>query len=486
MRADLIAALKGGADLAECRLDFLSAPPGGDDLRRIVADHPDRVIVTYRPAREGGRWYGPESQRLKALSDAMALGCLAADVEADVPSRDWPTGQVILSHHDFTGPMSDLPDWIERLAASDAAVSKVAFLADGCEDCFRAFDVIRAQTKPVIALAMGPHGTASRILAGKFGAFGTFAALDAGSESAPGQLTLSDMKDLYRWDRIGPKTALYGVIGCPIAHSMSPAVHNAAFGHLGLDACYVPLLVEPGWDNFKRFMDALLARPWLDWRGLSVTIPHKENALRYVGQARCDELGGRIGAVNTITLSPDGSLRGDNTDYSAAVGALCQAMRIAPADLASREVAILGAGGAARSIVAALRHYGAKVAIYNRTVDRGRQLAQEFGCDAGPLGDVVDAAIVVNCTPLGMHPRVDACPVRKLGPSVKVVFDTIYNPLQTRLLELARAAGCVCVSGLEMFVLQAAAQLEIWTAQQAPVDFMRQTVLRKLAEGNAK
>jgi len=265
---------------------------------------------------------------------------------------------------------------------------------------------------------------------------------------------------------------------------MSPAIHNAAFAAAAVDAVYVPLLIQPGANNFNRFMDAVLIRPWLDWRGLSVTIPHKENALAYVGRDNCDELAGRIGAVNTITIAPDGSLRGDNTDYAAAIDSLCSAMEIAREQLADRTVAVLGAGGAARAITAALSHYRARVTIYNRTVARGRRLADEFSCAAAGRDELasLDAEIIINCTPLGMHPGVDACPLDAIPPGTRVVFDTIYNPMQTRLLELARDAGCVRVAGVDMFVNQAVAQYQLWTDTPAPREVMRDVIVRELAQ----
>ncbi len=483
MLADLAAAAKAGAQAVEFRLDYLADPPDEADLKALLADAPVKTIATYRPVRQGGHYDGDEADRLAILRKAAELGADYVDIEDDVPPSAWPAGAVIASNHDFAGCPRDLDAIAARLEASPAAVNKkVAFAAAGPEDALRAFDVLRGSRKPAIALAMGVSGALSRILAAKFGAFGTFASISEGHESAPGQLTLAEMRDVYRWGEIGPATAVYGVVGCPVGHSMSPAIHNAAFAAAGVDAVYVPLRIEPGAENFRRFMDALLARPWMDWGGLSVTIPHKQNALGYVGPANCDELACRIGAVNTITFSPDGALRGDNTDYGAALDALCRAMGTRREDLSGRTVAVLGAGGAARAIVAALRHYRAKVTIYNRTVARGEALAEEFGCTAVGMDAAAGLAaeILINCTPIGMHPAAHASPIEAIPPSVKVVFDTIYNPIRTRLLARAESAGCLTVSGLEMFVNQAVAQFELWTARPAPADVMRKVVLERL------
>ncbi len=482
MRAAMAAAARAGADIIECRLDYLDQL-ARSDIRSLLADRPAPIIMTCRPVRQGGRCAAGEPDRLGTLFTAAKFGADYVDVEDDVPASQRPKGRIILSHHDFQQRPADVQALARRLAGDRPAVVKVVFASAGPEDAIAACGLLRQLECPSIALAMGEHGILSRVLARKFGAFGTFAALESGEESAPGQPTVAEMKGLYRWEAIGPATKVYGVIGCPIAHSMSPAIHNAAFAASGIDAVYVPLRIEPGAESFRRFLDAARAAPWLDLAGLSVTIPHKENALAAVGDARVDELSQRIGAINTIRLEPDGSLAGWNTDYAAAIDALCAAMGIERGGLVGRSVAVLGAGGAGRAIVAALAHYGARVTIYNRTISRGEKLAAEFG--AAALGRdalaELDAEIVINCTSIGMHPEADATALpADVLPRVKLVFDTVYNPIETRLLREARAAGCTCVSGLDMFLNQAAAQFEIWTARDAPRAEMRRVVLDRL------
>ena len=483
MRRDMLAAAKAGADTVELRLDFLQTPPSPEQLEQLLSDAPVDVIATCRPKRQGGLFEGEESQRLEILRNAAEAGATFIDIEDDVPTSTWPGGHIILSHHDFQGAPSDLEGILARLDSTEAAVSKVAFAAAGSDDALRALDLLRSAKKPTLALAMGEHGILSRILSRKFDAFGTFAALRAGAGSAPGQPTIGDLRELYRWDAVGGGTQVYGVIGCPVAHSMSPGIHNAAFSETGIDAVYIPLRVEPGFGNFSRFLDALVQRSWVDFRGLSVTIPHKENALKYVGPENCDELARRIGSINTITISPEGDLRGDNTDYAAAIDTLCNTMDIDRGELSERSLAVIGAGGGARAIVAALRHYGAAVTIYNRTVARGEKLAEEFSAGSAGLDELseMQAEIVINCTSVGMHPHIDATPLRDIPPSVKVVFDTVYNPVETRLLAEARAAGRLCISGLDMFVNQGVAQFEIWTGRSAPRRTMRKVVLNLLS-----
>ena len=485
MRAQLTTAVDAGADVVEVRVDFLSDEPADERLAGLIAESPVDVLVTYRPMRQGGRYDGNESQRVALLTRALAMGARWIDVELDTPAELQPGGETILSHHDFDGCPDDLDAIAATLDASPAEINKVAFAAAGPEDGLRALDLVRSCHKPTIALAMNEAGLLSRILGRKFGAFGTFAALSAETVATPGQPTIDQLKNLYRWDSLTEATTCYGVIGCPVGHSMSPAIHNAAFAAADLDAVYVPLLIQPGRENFNRFMDAVLARPWLDWRGLSVTIPHKENALAYVGADHCDELAVQIGAINTITIEADGTLRGDNTDYAAAMKALRGAMSIGRTELAGRSVAVLGAGGAARAIVAALAHDGADLTIYNRTLSRAEVIAADFGGVARPLEAAasLDAEIVINCTPIGMHPNCDATPLSTIPTSATVVFDTIYNPIETTLLAAAKRAGCHLVSGLEMFVNQAVAQFERWTGRAAPQNVMRRTVLSQLGVG---
>ncbi len=483
MLAERADALAAGADTIEIRLDFLRTPPSNNDLQRLLADCPVEIIVTYRPIRQGGRYDGDEAARLAALGKAIELGAAWVDIELDAPAEGRPAGSTILSHHNFERCPDDLDASVDELDGSDGHVNKIAFAAAGPEDGLRAMDAIRSCEKPTISLAMGEAGILSRVLARKLGAFGTFAALADDKIAAPGQPTLRQFKELYHWDQMDSQTACFGVIGCPVGHSMSPAIHNAAFAAAGINGVYLPLLIQPGADNFNRFMDALLARPWMDWRGLSVTIPHKENALAYVGGDNCDPLAVQIGAINTITINADGALAGDNTDYAAAIDALCDAMGIDREDLADRTVAVLGAGGASRAIVAALGHYGARTTIYNRTLSRAEALAEEFGAAAHPLDDLpaLDAEIMINCTPIGMASHSDGSPMAEIPSGVAVVFDTIYNPIQTRLLEMAQAAGRRTVSGLEMFVNQAVAQFERWTETPAPRNVMRQAVLDQLS-----
>jgi 3-dehydroquinate dehydratase / shikimate dehydrogenase len=484
MRDAMTQAIDAGATAIEYRLDFLAEHPNDDVLTELLRDVPVDTIVTYRPTRQGGKYEGDEAARLATLTRAAELGATFIDVEDDVPLADQPEGNVILSYHNFDTLPADIAARAATIDAHSPAITKLACRTDHPADAMTMLDLIDATDTPTLALAMGEAGVLTRLLAGRCGGAGTFAALASDATSAPGQPTLTDMLGLYRFDRISAGAEVYGVIGCPVAHSMSPAIHNTAFDALDYDAIYLPLLVEPGEESFNRLMDAMVARPHLGFRGLSVTIPHKENALAWVGADRCDDLSASIGAINTISLAEDGTVTGTNTDYAAAIDALCDAMGIAREGLSEYRAAVIGAGGEARAIVAALNHYGCVPTIYNRTLSRAEVIADRFGGTALPLDALptLDAQIVINCTPVGMHPHIDACPLETIPPMVEVVFDTIYNPLETQLLAQARQRGLLTVSGIEMFVNQAVAQFELWTQRPAPRDVMRQVVLERLAQ----
>ena len=516
--ADAARAAEFGADLVEYRIDRFT-----DDLaslERLVTESPLPCIVTCRPTWEGGDFDGDDQTRVSILEHLGVLPRPPAyfDVElaayqrsanlaqkvnlvVDHPKQVRPTDTgLILSSHDFVRRPSDLLQKVEAMVAAPACrVIKVAWMARSLRDNLEAFELIGQGYKPTIALCMGEFGLASRVLAKKFGALLTFAAIEQESGTAPGQPTLAEMKRLYRWDAQTPETKVYGVIGWPVGHSMSPAIHNAGFDATpgGYDGVYLPMPIPPEYEHFKATVASWLAFGPLHFRGASVTIPHKENLLRFVAEqgpgGEVEELAQRIGAANTLTVRDDGSLYASNTDYAAVLDSVCDALAITRDELAGKRVAVIGAGGAARAAVAGFAEYGARVVIYNRTAERAQALADEFNGKTGqvvaaPLEKLCDSCceILVNVTPIGMHPNVDASPIdaermKHWGPGT-VVFDTIYNPIETRLLREAKAAGCMTIPGTEMFVRQAAAQFTGWTDTPAPLDVFRRVLAQKLAQ----
>ena len=268
--------------------------------------------------------------------------------------------------------------------------------------------------------------------------------------------------------KIDQHTQLYGVIGNPVRHSLSPTMHNAAFEAVGINAVY--LAFETG--DLEGVAKAMKALPI---KGISVTIPHKITIIDYLDDLH--PLARQIGSVNTV-LNQDGCLVGYNTDATGALRALEENVR-----LEGTHCLIVGAGGAARSIAFALKEIGAIVTITNRTSSKGASLAETIGCRFVPWEhmDHIDAKLIVQTTPVGMSPNVDACPipVSILKPGT-VVMDIIYNPMRTKLLRLAESRGCQVIDGVSMFVHQGAEQFRLWTKLDPPLDLMEKVVKEAL------
>ena len=312
------------------------------------------------------------------------------------------------------------------------------------------------------------------------------ASIDDKRATAPGQLSIRQFKKSYRCDSIDSDTQLFGVIGDPVGHSLSPAIHNACFADRNMNKLYLPLLVEGGSAAFDLFMRNIILRKWLNFKGLSVTIPHKESALKFTKAdgGAVEPLAERIGAVNTLIVTTHSGLKAYNTDYAGALDAIISGMGIARADLQDLSVAVVGAGGVARAIVAGLSDASAKIMIYNRTIEKARKLAAEFDCDSGGLDDLagLDAKLVVNCTSIGMSPDAEATPVpADLVNDDMTVFDTIYNPAETLLLKNAKKAGAKTIDGLTMFINQARAQFRLFTGEDANGECMRKTIVNYLS-----
>lgn len=273
---------------------------------------------------------------------------------------------------------------------------------------------------------------------------------------------------------INGAASTYGIIGSPVSHSLSPVMHNEAFAALGMNCVYVPLPT----DDLAKGVDGLKS---LGFSGVSVTIPHKEEIVRYVDVL--DPVAEKIGAVNTLVIGnredpADLSIYGYNTDWVGANRALEEKIK-----LAGRRVLILGAGGSARAIGYGLLEAGAEIVLANRTVSKGEDLASRLGCGFVSLEQLndVQADILVNTTSVGMIPDDDKSPVAKqLLNRFSVVMDIVYAPLETRLLREAADAGCKTISGLSMLLYQGVAQFELWTGCDAPVEVMRNVLHQRI------
>ncbi len=476
------------ADAIELRLDYLPA----EALPQLIAELNSRItqitkplIVTFRPREQGGKRDLTLQDRRnfwRSLPPEITSAIAFADFELDLvesfsgeqPPIPW--SKVICSWHNFDETPNDLIERFERMARTPAAVVKIATQANRIGDCLRIFEIIERanQPKPVIGLAMGLPGLATRVLACPRGAMLTFGALKRGAGSAAGQPTVAELRDLYRVEQLTRASEIYGVIGKPIGHSRSPLMHNAALKALERDGVYLPFEVDDVEEFVRDFVRPKTKK--LDWRlrGLSVTIPHKLAIIPHLDFV--DATARAIGAVNTVVVEGDELPRlcGYNTDVAGAMKPLDELV-----DVRGARVAVLGAGGAARAICYGLNERGADVTIYARELHKAQPLADEFKAQTASLGSFNgEADVVINCTPVGMRGHSeDRSPVKAESlRGVKLVYDLVYNPEETVLLRDARRAGGRTLGGLAMLVGQAAEQFRLWTGLEAPVDVMWQAV----------
>ncbi|MPY87225.1 MAG: type I 3-dehydroquinate dehydratase [Luteitalea sp.] len=461
-------------DLVELRLDGLVQP----DVAAVVADRPRPVIVTCRPAWEGGRFDGPEAVREQWLTDALIHGAEFVDVEWRAPFRDHllqrDASRVVVSIHDFDGVPHDLASLVATMSATKAAVVKVAVTVQRLADLIPLLALgEQYHDRGIVVIGMGVAGVPSRILAARFGSRWTY----GGDAVAPGQLPVTRLRDEFRFARITSTSDVYALVGRPTGHSASPAMHNAAFAALGVEAAYVPC--EPAdFDDFLAFAVAV------GLRGCSVTRPFKPSAL--AAAAHADPLSHRVGAANTLRRVGQ-HWEACNTDVDGFLTPL-RARRA----LQGLAASVVGGGGAARAVVAGLVAEGADVAVHARRRDQAEALTA-LGARVGdwpPCSRSCD--VLVNTTPVGTWPNVDALPVSisclpglaagraRVQPGPAIVYDLVANPAETRLLREARARGCETISGLEMLVAQGAHQCEWWTGRPAPVEVMRDAAHRRL------
>ena len=499
------AAKAGGAEMLELRVDYLEGL-SVELAKKLIGQVKSStkqlpIIVTCRDERQGGAKSYPGQLRVDVLCSAIESGAEFIDLEyenylsaenrekIDSALAKTSKTRLILSAHNFETKFANIEQlYDDILQTCPTAVAKLVYTAEHINDCFEGFDLLHKSSGERIVFCMGQAGLISRIIAKKLGSFVTFASIDDESATAPGQLTIGEFKDLYRYDSINSDTELFGVIASPVGHSLSPAVHNACFEDIGANKLYLPLLVEGGKKGFDEFMHNVLDRRWLGFRGFSVTIPHKAHALDYVSGAGefIEPLAVNIGAVNTLKVGLNGRVNGYNTDYAGAMNALVSALGINKHELHNTAVAVIGAGGVGRAVVAGLADVGAKIIIYNRTVEKAQALAEEFNCKSAGLDALgqIDAQIVINCTSIGMHPDVDASPVpQEYLKKDMVVFDTVYNPAETLLLRQAKEAGARTIDGISMFVSQALAQFKIFTGQDGNAEIMHKIIVEKPGQG---
>jgi 3-dehydroquinate dehydratase/shikimate dehydrogenase len=479
---------KQGAQLIELRLDILAKAP---DFKRLLESKPCSLLATVRRVSDGGRWKGTEDARKTLLRQAIVSGFDWVDLETDIIDSvpRFKNVKRIVSYHNMREVPQDLENIYAHMCKQDADVVKIAVRAQSALDNIRLLALVQKAPRPTVALCMGDLGMPSRILGAKYGAPFTYAAFNKERGIAPGLPGYQELKKIYFYPQINAETRVYGVIGDPVSHSLSPLIHNVFMRKQGINAVYVPFRVPRG--ELAAFLKAFDQLPVT---GYSVTIPHKEEAALLVDYR--DETVERTRAANTLVRGPTG-FTAYNTDYQGVLDTLNAYLETAPtkaADgtplppehnlLGSKTVMVLGAGGIARAVAHALHHEKSLVTIVNRNTDRAHKLAEEVGCRtvdwAGRHQVLCD--VLVNCTSVGMHPNVDDTPIHHgFFKSGLLVFDTVYTPETTLLIKEARARGCQTVTGVELFVRQAALQFKLFTGKEAPLDPLRQMVRKALS-----
>jgi 3-dehydroquinate dehydratase/shikimate dehydrogenase len=456
------------ADLVEIRLDSVRDL----DLDRLLSARGKPRLIAARSRQQGGGLLPAE--RAPLLKRALAAGVEYLDIELgdeDLPfvRKKSPT-RLILSFHGLDATPNDLPALYATMRkACPRGLVKIVTFAEVGGDILRVRDLLRsAAPGTLIAFCSGAKGVPSRILAPLWGSAAMYAPRRGGTVTAPGQVAFEDLFDRYRFDTIDAHTRLLGIVGNPLDHSLSPHVHNAALQALALNYRYLPFEAA----TLAEFLPLMSE---LRVHGLSVTLPHKEKILPYLDTL--DDAARVAGAVNTV-VKPWNRLEGHNTDVAAALAPLAERM-----SLTGARVAVMGAGGAARALLAGLSERGAKVTVFSRNPRRDDDLARRFGARILPWPRLrgFRCDLLINATPVGMAPDFEATPVPSSWVSAPRVYDLVYNPPETRFLREARGRGVEGIGGLEMFLAQAMTQFRLFTGAEPPAEVMRHAAESTLA-----
>jgi 3-dehydroquinate dehydratase/shikimate dehydrogenase len=470
------------ADVIEIRFDCLN-PDQVDPVIENLPSIEKTYLLIYRPSEQGGLRVLPLNARLIFWKTALAaLGDrdILIDLEADVnfPLRIHEN-KVVRSAHFFNNDPADLRPAFFELADLGDGIVKIAASANDIVDAIPAWKLLETAAREehqVVPIAMGEAGKWTRILAPAHGAFMTYAALDDAEATAPGQVTAAELVDVYRVRELGRETKVHGIVAGNTSYSISPWMHNAGFKAAGEDRVFVPLQVADLDAFIKRMVRPETREIDLNFAGFSVTNPHKQAIIAHLDDI--DETAAKIGAVNTVRID-DGKLLGFNTDAPGFIRPLIDVF----GDLKEATVAVVGAGGAARACVYSLTAAGANVTIFARDPAKSANLADSFAVRTAPLPESFSGnEIVVNCTPLGTKGDTQDQTVATAEQlaGVKLVYDLVYNPTETKLTSEAKRAGVQTLGGLEMLIAQGAEQFRIWTGREAPLEAMTAAVKKKL------
>src|ERR1700676_1360668 len=445
----------------EFRLDHISKPGLAiPKVKHFLETHSGvMVISTCRRVASGGKFRGSIASQLDILAKAAAAGCQLVDVELQTALKCKPDqlqklrarAGLILSFHDFRGTKK-LDETLEKMRAFPADFYKVVGTATTLSDNVTMIQFLgrESDNHSLVGVCMGEQGIISRVLGVRAGSVFTFAAVSPDERTAPGQITAQELRSTYRIEQVDAATRVYGVAGDPVAHSLSPAILNAALHRENVNAVYVAL-------HAKTLKDLLTCVREIPIHGLSVTMPYKQAILSHLDNT--DSQTTKIGACNTVVRAQDGKLYGFNTDTFGVVRPLEQRITLEKA-----KILVLGAGGAARAAVFGLKERGAEVYILNRTAGPAQKLAHQARARIAKRADLkkVTFDVIINATPVGMGNTRES-PLHENEINARYVFDMIYDPPETRFLKLAKERGAQIIPGIEMFVHQAARQFEIWT-----------------------
>jgi 3-dehydroquinate dehydratase/shikimate dehydrogenase len=460
----------------EFRLDYLSKPGLAlPRLKRFLESHPGSIVIaTCRRASSGGKFRGSVASQLEILNKAVLAGCQMVDVELQTATKCKPEqlqklrgrAGLILSFHDFRGTKK-LEETLAKMVTYPADFYKIVSTATTLADNVTMIKFLSRDRDrhSLVGMCMGEQGVISRVLGVRAGSAFTFAAAAPGQETAPGQITAQELRNVYRIEQVDVATRIYGVVGDPIAHSLSPAIMNAAFRRENVNAVYLAL-------HAKTLKDLLTCIREIPIHGISVTMPYKEAILPQLDNT--DSHTTKIGACNTVVRAQDGKLYGFNTDTAGIVRPLERRLTA----LEGARILVIGAGGAARAAVFGLKERGAEVYILNRSLANAKKLAHQARARIMKRPDLkkVSFDVIINATPVGMG-NTRETPLQDKEINARYVFDMVYDPPETRLLKLAKERGAQIIPGIEMFVHQAARQFEIWTGKPAPWDEMLRVVL---------
>lgn len=465
----------------EFRLDYLKNPAAAlPRIKRLMDSKPHAIaIATCRRTVAGGKFKGSVAAQVELLTKAAQSGCQLVDLELESAEAMKPaeyeafrsaTSVLILSYHDYKATKK-LEEAFQRMEKFPADFYKLVTTATNLHDNVVMMQFLQKTSDHhfMIGHCMGEQGIISRVLGVRAGSVFTFGAANRGEETGPGQVTMRELRDVYRIEQVDTVTRVYGVAGDPVTHSLSPQMLNTAFRRENVNAVFLRL-------HAKKVEDLVSCAKEIPIHGLSVTMPYKQSVVEFLDNS--DVLTQQTGACNTVIRGSDGRFFGFNTDVAGILAPLEEQI-----SLNGIKALVLGAGGAARAAVFGLKQRGADISILNRTPQSAQALAKQAGAKVIKRTDLakIEFDVIINATSVGMGNN-KVSPLEEKELNTKIIFDLVYNPYETKLLQMARAKNLIAISGVEMFVHQGARQFEIWTGKPAPIDEMRQEVFRQLGE----